>query len=164
MPTLGSWKRHTRTSAWLLAALIGSSITGCAGVLQRQVEYTTVEPQSYPKLIAVGYAPISKQAGFDRNDKMLMAMKASKLDAYRELAEQVYGQRISGQQSLSDMVLSDSSVEGKVEGIVRGATVLRSYPVDNDTYVTELELDMARVRDLFISVTKPQKVDRVLYY
>ena len=83
------------------AALLAFSIMTLAscGVIDKHVEWETVEPASYPVLTAIGYAPIEPQQGSNANVKLLMAMKTSKLEAYRELAEQVYGQRIEGSQS-----------------------------------------------------------------
>ncbi|MEC8227150.1 MAG: flagellar biosynthesis protein FlgP, partial [Pseudomonadota bacterium] len=72
-------------------------ISGCTSMFDKHVEWETVEPDEYPVLTAVGYAPIASQHGGSDSEKSIMAMKASKLDAYRELAEQVYGQRINGQ-------------------------------------------------------------------
>jgi hypothetical protein len=91
-------------------------------------------------------------------------MKASKLDAYRELAEQVYGQKVDGEQSLANMVLTNNELKSTVEGVIRGARVVKSYPVGDDTYATELELDMAVVYDLYLSTAKPRKVRDVSYY
>jgi hypothetical protein len=42
--------------------------------------------------------------------------------------------------------------------------VIKSYPVGNDTYATELELDFARVYDIYLSTAKPQRVKSVKYY
>jgi hypothetical protein len=42
--------------------------------------------------------------------------------------------------------------------------VLKSYPVGEDTYATELELDMSRVFDIYLSTAKPKKIRKVTYY
>lgn len=137
---------------------------GCTTLLEKQVEWETIKPESYPVLTAVGYAPIASQNGASGSQKNLMAMKASKLDAYRELAEQVYGQRINGQQSLANMVLDNTQLQASVEGVIRGARVVKSYPVGEDTYATELSLDMAKVYDIYLSTTRPQRIKTVNYY
>ena len=56
--------------------------------------------------------------------KMLQAMKASKLDAYRELTEQVYGQKIDGNTSVEQWVVQNSQVDATVRGVIRGAKSL----------------------------------------
>lgn len=140
------------------------SLTGCSQFLTKHVEWETVEPETYPVLTAVGYAPIQAQSGQSDEVKTIMAMKASKLDAYRELAEQVYGQRVQGQQTLSSLVVNNASLKSSVEGVIRGARVIKAYPVGEDTYVTELELDMQRVYDLYLTTAKPRRIKDVKYY
>lgn len=138
-------------------------LTSC-GVIDKHVEWESVEPASYPVLTAIGYAPIESQQGSNTNVKLLMAMKASKLEAYRELAEQVYGQRIEGSQSLSSLVIDSESLRASVDGVIRGAEIVKTYPVGEDTYVTELSLDMKRVYDIYLTTAKPRRVKDVKYY
>ena len=139
-------------------------ITGCANMFDKYVEWEVVEPESYPVLKAVGYAPINSQMGGNSNEKTLMAMKASKLDAYKELAEQVYGQKIDGKDTLANMIVNNSQLESSVQGVIRGAKVVKAYPVGEDTYATELELDMQRVYEIYLSTAKPRRVKQVRYY
>ncbi|WP_233267469.1 LPP20 family lipoprotein [Paraglaciecola sp. L3A3] len=147
-----------------LLASIFLLLTGCTSLFSKHVEWETVEPDSFPILSAVGYAPISAQNGKNAAGKMLMALKASKLDAYRELAEQVYGQKINGEQSLSSLVIENTQLDSSVQGVIRGARVVKSYPVGDDTYATELELDLKLVNDIYLSTAKPKKVKKVHYY
>lgn len=95
-------------------------------------------------LRAVGYASVSEQKGATEEEKRVRAMRASKIDAYRELAEQIYGMRVSGRADLIDQRLGTESTSGAVDGVIRGAEVVRSYPV-GDSYVTELELDITKM-------------------
>jgi hypothetical protein len=139
-------------------------LSGCSSMFTKHVEWETIEPASYPVLFAVGYAPISAQLGNDESTKTLMAIKASKLDAYRELAEQVFGQKVDGEQELANLILTNNQLKSSVEGVIRGARVLKSYPVGEDTYATELELDMSRVFDIYLSTAKPKKIRKVSYY
>ncbi len=98
-------------------------------------------------LVAVGYATISEQKGRNDEERRVRAMRASKIDAYRELAEQVYGMRISGRAELQDQRLGVENTSGAVDGVIRGAEVVRSYPV-GDSYVTELRLDIRKMSAL----------------
>lgn len=65
-------------------------------------------------LTAVGYASISEQKGRNEEEKQVRAMRASKIDAYRELAEQVYGMRVSGRADLQDQRLGTELTSGAV--------------------------------------------------
>lgn len=147
----------------LLLILI-AVLCGCSNMIDKQVEWETIEPGTYPVLRSVGYAPIDSQRGSDRTAKTLMAVKASKLDAYRELAEQVYGQKVDGNQSLANLVVVDTQLQASVQGVIRGARVIKSYPVGENSYATELELDFSLVQDIYLSTAKPRKVKKVRYY
>lgn len=95
-------------------------------------------------LTAVGTASVSAQRGTTIEEKQFKAMRASKLDAYKELAEQVYGLRISGNALIDDQRLSEDRTRGAFDGIIRAAEVISSYPV-GDSYVTELQLDLRKM-------------------
>ncbi|CAK4069028.1 flagellar assembly lipoprotein FlgP [Vibrio sp. MarTm2] len=116
-------------------------------------------------LTAVGYASISEQKGRNEEEKQVRAMRASKIDAYRELAEQVYGMRVSGRADLKDQRLGTELTSGAVDGVIRGAEVVRSYKV-GDSYVTELRLDiqkMNKLRDYGEVQQVPEKRQQTLF-
>ena len=144
------WLNRLKHSKLLLRSSIfglAISLSGC-GIIDKHVEWETVEPETYPVLKAVGYAPISAQLSNDKQQKMLQAMKASKLDAYKELTEMVYGQKIDANNQLQDMVLTNEHLSASVKGVINGARVVKTYAVD-DVYVTELELDFEQVYYLY---------------
>ena len=62
--------------AIILLTLAGLGLAGCSNVFDKHVEYKYVEPNNYPILKAVGYAPISLQQGANKSQKQLMAIKA----------------------------------------------------------------------------------------
>lgn len=139
------------------------TLGACSNFLDKHVVWEYEEPKSYPIIRAVGYAPISAQRGQSEQLKNIMAMRASKLDAYRELAEQVYGHQIQGKSNLQNMVATDDKMRSRVEGVIRGARIVKSYPV-GDTYATELELDMKLVFDLYRINSRPRNIKKVEYY
>ena len=145
-------------------AVLSLCLTGCSGLLNKHVEWETVAPETYPVISAVGYAPISDQKGASESSRMLMALKASKLDAYRELTEQVYGQKVDSGQSLESLIIQNTRLDSSVQGVIRGAKVVKSYPVGNNTYATELELDFKLVNDIYLSTARPKRVKKVNYY
>jgi hypothetical protein len=149
-----------RTTLFFIATM---SLAGCSSVFDKHVQYNYVEPDSYPVLKAVGYAPISAQPGDNDTQRSLMALKASKLEAYRELAEQVYGQKITAGTTVKGSVAQNDQLQSQVQGIIKGAQIIKSYPV-GDSYATELRLDMKRVHDLYIGEIKPREVKKVTYY
>ncbi|WP_416308142.1 LPP20 family lipoprotein [Neptunicella sp. SCSIO 80796] len=146
----------------ILAASL--ALSGCSAIFDKEVEWEYVQPDEYPVIRAVGYAPISAQHGDSMALKTIQAVKASKLDAYRELTEQVYGQKIEGNQQLSNLVLSDDGLKSSIQGVIRGAQVVKAYAVDDDTYVTELELDFKKVYNIYLSTARPKRIKQVNYY
>jgi len=151
-----------KKSTLLFAVTLGL-LSGCSLVADRNIEWETVEPKSFPVLKAVGYAPLSLQSGSSEQERMLQAMKASKLEAYRELAEQVYGQRINAESSMQQVMIGNDQLNASVTGIIRGARVIKSYPV-GDVYATELELDFKQVYDLYLNSQPTRRIKNVKYY
>jgi len=99
-------------------------------------------------LTATGYAVISVQNHRNPAQQRLMAIRASKLDAYRALTEQVYGQQIDATSTVADMTVTSDSFRAKVEGVIYGAILVSITPVGEDTYETTLSLDKTVVQDL----------------
>jgi len=147
----------------LLAVFVVTLFTGCSAIYDKHVEWQTVKPKTFPVLHAIGYAPISVQKSNSKTQRMLMAINASKLAAYAELAEQVYGQQINSNTTMSDLLIKNKQLSASVQGVVRGAKVIKSYPV-GDTYATELSLDMKDVFDIYQATEIKSKIKKVQYY
>lgn len=157
-------KRYAATFAIAASMLL----SGCSAYYnlaydQQHVEWETETPDQFPVLTAVGYAPIADQPGDNQEHKDLAAMRASKLAAYRELAEQVYGQRIAGGSSVQNWALTNDTFQASVDGVIRGAEVIRTYTV-GEYYATELKLDFQKVHRIYQSTSRQQKIKRVVYY
>ncbi|ABE54583.1 protein of unknown function DUF400 [Shewanella denitrificans OS217] len=147
-----------RLTILLVCVLLSACSSG-----DRYVQWETEAPSNFPKLTAIGYAPLATQPSDSQAHRVLMAMQASKVVAYRELAEQVYGQKITANSSVSDWLLTDDNVKANVSGLIRGAKVVKSYP-SGEHYVTELELDFSLVWALYEQQNRPKKVKDVTYF
>ena len=99
-------------------------------------------------LMATGYAVVSVQNHKLAAQQRLMAIRASKLDAYRALTEQVYGQHLDASTTVADMVVMNDTFRTRVEGVVYGAVLVSITPVGDDTYETTMSLDRQVVNDL----------------
>ena len=99
-------------------------------------------------LVATGYAVISIQNHKNPAQQRLLAIRASKLDAYRALTEQVYGQQLDATTTVADMTVMSDTFRAKVEGVIYGAVLVSINPAGEDTYETTLSLDQHVVRDL----------------
>ena len=141
-------------------ALLGLMLAGCQSIplFPSQSDATGVDNPK-PNLItplvekretimATGYAVISIQNHKNPSQQRLLAIRASKLDAYRALTEQVYGQHLDATTTVADMTIMSDTFRAKVEGVIYGAVLVSITPVGDDTYETTLSLDSGVVRDL----------------
>lgn len=139
------------------------TFAGCSSVYDKHVQWETVQPETFPIISAIGYAPISLQKSEHETQRMLMAINASKVAAYAELAEQVYGQQIDEKTTVANFLMENQKMTASVRGIIRGAKVVKSYPV-GDTYATELTLDFKNVYDLYVATAQKKEISDVKYY
>ena len=146
-------KRLTFLSTTCLA-LVMIALTGCKSINLSMPTSTKSSNLAAPlvekreTLTATGYAVISVQNSKNPAQQRLMAIRASKLDAFRSLTEQVYGQQLDASSTVADMVMVNDTFRTKVEGVVYGAQLVSITPVGEDTYETTLSLDKDVVQDL----------------
>ena len=143
-----------------LSTSVGSA---CSSVYDKHVQWQAVTPETFPIIHGIGYAPISLQKSKHETQRMLMAIKASKIAAYSELAEQIYGQQISGNTTMADMLIENQQLTSSIQGLIRGAKVVKSYPV-GDTYTTELQLDFKDVYEIYQASLNRKEIKEVQYF
>jgi hypothetical protein len=97
---------------------------------------------------ATGYAVISIQSHKNPAQQRLLAIRAAKLDAYRSLTEQVYGQYLDATTTVAEMTVMNDTFRTRVEGVIYGAQLVSITPVGDDTYEATMSLDRNVVRDL----------------
>ena len=140
-----------------LALVVGiAGLSGCKSIdlaLSEKTPTTTAQMiaplvEKRETITATGYAVITVQNSKNASQQRLMAIRASKLDAYRNLTEQVFGQQVDASSTVADMVVLNDTFRTKVEGIIYGAQLVSITPVGEDTYETTLSLDKTVVQDL----------------
>ena len=145
-----------RTTFWALVA-VTLLTTACALPTFKTAEQpkadesaNMITPMTEKRetLVATGYAVISIQNHRNASQQRLLAIRASKLDAYRALTEQVYGQQLDANTTIADMTVMSDTFRARVEGVVYGAVLVSITPVGDDTYKTTLSLDRRIVNDL----------------
>jgi hypothetical protein len=129
-------------------AVSGAMLSGCATATDKTkmaaatpAATTTAAPVETGAIRGIGYAAISIQPGRTRVQKQLMAIRASRLMAMRELAEKIYGLDVNSYASLSEGVMQADTLRGTVAGIVRSARTVSIGPIKSDIYETILEID-----------------------
>ncbi|WP_114418119.1 LPP20 family lipoprotein [Marinospirillum perlucidum] len=118
---------------------------------QQSGQNTQQQQQQSSSMLTNGFDPVvlrvegygaAGQAATATNSQQrrLLAMRASKMDAYRAMAERVYGARIQGNTSVQNLATRDDNIRAFVDNLVRGAKVISTKMEDDGTYVTEMEL------------------------
>lgn len=99
------------------------------------------------RLTATGYADIEAQQG-NPSQKRILAIRASKIDAYRALSEQIYGLYINGSTTVGDLVVQSDTINSRVEGIIYGAEIESIKPISDTAYEVTLSLPQRVANDL----------------
>ncbi|WP_133013190.1 LPP20 family lipoprotein [Marinomonas flavescens] len=149
-------------------AIMGIALTGCQNLFQKTGEdCTTVGPcngntvdmgngnalnyqnqnqvtraiRREPIIInATGYAAVSTSKRFSKSQARLMALRSSTLDAYRNLSERVYGLKLDGSSSLSNMVLQHDELRSYIDSYLVGAKVVSQREHQDGTFETVVEM------------------------
>lgn len=96
------------------------------------------------RISAVGYGTESVFEAYTTGQRRLMAIRASKLDAFRALAEEINGVRIEGNTTIGAMAVKNDSFRARVNALVRGARVISVTPMADSNYETVVEVYVDR--------------------
>lgn len=123
----------------ITAALLG----GCTAV-----PVATTPAASAPVVIptevvrATGYGAIPQDPDLGVSQRRLLGMRAAKLEAIRNLVEQIYGLRIEGQSTVGAMAVRNDSFRTYIRTYVNGARVVSITPIDDQTFEATVELTL----------------------
>ena len=131
----------------ILIGVFLTTLSACSSFTNSYSEGYSVQTAG-KRLIASGYGTAEKSDKYSLPQIKLMAMRSSKLDAYRSLAEQVYGVRLRGMTTVENMIVTHDSYKSYVDAYLRGAKILRTVAINHDKYagddgfetVVEIEL------------------------
>ncbi|MGZ5054887.1 MAG: LPP20 family lipoprotein [Methylobacter sp.] len=118
-------------------------MTGCTAPKAPPTAYLP-----HKTLSAKGYGTVEKSDRYSRPQIKLMAMRASKMDAYRSLAEQLNGIQLHGQTTVGDMEVNRDNYQVNLNAYLRGARIVRTSAIGSDMYAgddtfeTVVELDL----------------------
>jgi len=144
-------------SGWFKLSIIVAilAVSGCAYFEQKPKPV----PSRYnwePIVIRVtGYGAFSPTKGRISDVDRLKAIRASKLDAYRALAERVYGTSIMGSSTVRDFVLKNDNFRTIVDSEIRGAKVVSVLDNKRGAIETVMELKLnPRFRECLTQVNR----------
>jgi len=78
----------------------------------------------------------------------LMAKRAAKLDAQRQLLEAAKGVHISSETTVENFMTQNDYIRSRVEGVIRSAQILDTRHFDDGTCEMDMRIDMNQVRDI----------------
>lgn len=112
------------------------------------------------KITGIGYGAESTYAGYTPGQRRLMAIRSSKLDAYRALAEQIAGIKIDSNTSVATLTAKNDSFRARVNAVVRGARVVSVTPMADSNYETVLEVyvDKAFFEKAFVYTEEDEQI------
>lgn len=132
--------------------LVVAALVGCGGMVKRdsvtespernlQPVQQEVDPVAPMVLRVVGYGAMNPNSpGLSDQQKRLLAIRSSKMDAYRALAERVYGMSVQGSTTVRDMVVQNDQFKSYVETYMHGARVVSADVMADGTVETVLEM------------------------
>ena len=94
------------------------------------------------KVQATGYGNIGNFSQYTSGQAKLMAIRAAKVDAYRNLAEQVHGVRVWGNTAVSAFVAQNDVIRTFVDSFIQGARVVNVTPAGDGNYEATVELEL----------------------
>ena len=142
------------TCASFALILTVAGLAGCANSTPGSYSSASSDASYRPPMdrretiMATGYAVIGVQNNKNAPQQRLLAIRAAKIDAYRGLAEQVYGLNLDANTTVSEMTVMNDTFRTRVEGVIFGAKLTSITPLNNDTYEVTMSLDRGTVNDL----------------
>ncbi|WP_375571192.1 LPP20 family lipoprotein [Seohaeicola saemankumensis] len=94
-----------------------------------------------PTIRGMGYAVVSAQPGKNLNHRRLNAIRVARMEAMRNLTEQIHGVRIDASTTIAEAVLQSDTMRTTVVGMLRAARTVHIQPRGSDTYEVLLEVD-----------------------
>ena len=116
-----------------------------ATVMSDTAKVVPIVVQEPTMVTGIGFAQIARQPGGSTNQRRLMALKAARMEALRDITEQVHGIQLTATTTISKAVIQNDQLNAMVEGTIRGARTVRITPKGSDGYEVELALDASTV-------------------
>ncbi len=97
------------------------------------------------KVFAVNGEGIAPQNTVSPAQAMALAKRAAVADAYRQMAEKLYGVQINAKDTVKNAALYDSRIVSQVNGLVKNATI-EEHTFKDGLFIVRMELKMSGAR------------------
>ena len=120
------------------------------GVLSRQILGGQIPANASPK-----HLPITKEEYSSKFGALakVTTERSARIDAYRKLAETMYGTVINSETTLEDYAVKNDTVRTTVKGVVRGARVINTGYYSDGAISIEMKIKSGKIVDQLIPVT-----------
>lgn len=116
-------------------------LSACSLFGSKQNDDQAVEPADPVTLRVIGYgAPNERNKNLSDVQRRLMTIRASKVDAYRSMAERVYGMNVMGSTTVRNMAMQDDRFRTYIETYMLGARVVSADAMPDGSVETMLEM------------------------
>ena len=124
--------------------------TAAASVIevQKAVERLPVKVVEIPTITGVGFSAVSIQPGKNLNQKRILAIKAARLDALRQLTEQIHGIQLTGSTKIAEAIVQSDTLRADIQGVILGARTVKIDPSSSDTYEVVVEIDRPLIDEI----------------
>ena len=116
--------------------------------VQKYVERLPVKVVEIPTITGVGFSAVSIQPGKNLNQKRIMAIKAARLDALRQLTEQIHGIQLTGSTKIAEAIVQSDTLRADIQGVILGARTVKIEPSSSDTYEVVVEIDRPLIDEI----------------
>lgn len=76
---------------------------------------------------------------------IVLAKRAAVADAYRQMAEKLYGAKINARETIKDSAVQSSRIDSQVSGLIKNATIIENS-FHSGIYRVRMELSMSEKR------------------
>lgn len=116
--------------------------------VKKSVEKLPVKTVEIPTITGIGFSSVSIQPGKSINQKRILAIKAARLDALRQLTEQIHGIQINGNTKIAEAVVQSDTLRADLQGVIVGARTVKIEPNSSDTYQVVVEVDRSLIEHI----------------
>jgi len=155
--------RIIRFGSLMLLLCLAALITSCNSTVPVYIKVTgrgvaevvptegTVPPPPPPQtadmswaegdIIAIGHG-VPPAASVNTSQGKLLAKQAAKVDAQRNLLEQIQGVRVSAKTTVKNFMTESDVIHTQVDGLIAGAEVVSEQELDDGSFEVKLRLNM----------------------
>ena len=90
---------------------------------------------------------------------MTMARMAAKLDAQRNLLGMIKGVQIDSETVMQDLIVSNDTVNGRINGILQGAEIVEERELNNDEYYVKMRVPIYGASNSLASAVVPALIN-----